>query len=247
MEKFIVIENFFDEIDCELKAYMLGYFLADGYISEERPGTYRFGLNCSIDDKETLELFSKFIFENQKKLSYYHRKNEKINRKPQVSIRWISKVMFETMRKFNIKLRKTEDIEFEFNFNLIPQEHQRHFIRGFFDGDGCVSLNAQHSFDWSFIFTSQKFCKQIASILENKLYGLNQHILSQKQKNMTTYMLRFNSNRMKTFYSKLFYDYLYLGSNYFLSRKKKKFEDFFEYRGILEWALKCQVTVERRS
>ena len=58
-------EEFFDNIDSEEKAYLLGFFIADGCMQKEekkRNGeiysySYRFTLNNSIDDLEIIELF----------------------------------------------------------------------------------------------------------------------------------------------------------------------------------------------
>lgn len=250
MKKFVIVENFFELINSELKAYLLGYFLADGYVTIEhetrKNPNYRLGINVSIDDYETAKLLSDSIFVEDKVIKEVNYKSDGVNRKPQLIVRWTSYKMQKDLEKLGIKRAKTKDLTFSFDFNLIPKDLHRHFIRGFFDGDGCVSLTTQNCFDWSFIFTSEIFCNQIAEILEDRIPGLNRKIYSQAQSTMTTYLLRFNSSNMKTLFTKLFYDYLYSNSNFYLSRKKKKFEDYFQHRGISEWALGTQITVERR-
>ena len=55
-----VVDTFFDNIDCEIKAYLLGYFIADGNMqleAKKRNGvvyshSYRFAVLNSIDDFE---------------------------------------------------------------------------------------------------------------------------------------------------------------------------------------------------
>lgn len=62
-------EEFFDEINSEEKAYLLGFFIADGCMQKEEKKkngeiysySYRFAIHNSIDDSETVELFQKFI------------------------------------------------------------------------------------------------------------------------------------------------------------------------------------------
>jgi len=52
-------DRFFDEIDTEEKAYILGFLIADGCIKEEKRKhkvSHRIAFNNSIDDKEAIEL-----------------------------------------------------------------------------------------------------------------------------------------------------------------------------------------------
>ena len=62
---FPINDEFFDEIDCEEKAYLLGYLVADGCIcvTPRKSGnnTYRISFNNSIDDKEAIDLMHKCI------------------------------------------------------------------------------------------------------------------------------------------------------------------------------------------
>jgi len=53
------------------------------------------------------------------------------------------------MNKYKIMPRKTLDSEFELPDNSVPLHLWRHFVRGFFDGDGhCGKWEIQ------FVFTS---------------------------------------------------------------------------------------------
>ena len=44
-------------------------------------------------------------------------------------------------KRYNIHQKKTIDTNFEFPFKLIPKKLQRHFVRGFIDGDGYIGNN----------------------------------------------------------------------------------------------------------
>lgn len=48
-----VNENFFKKIDSEIKAYLLGYFIADGNINSNLK---RIELGCSINDLQIIRL-----------------------------------------------------------------------------------------------------------------------------------------------------------------------------------------------
>lgn len=66
--KSFIDDKFFDEINTEEKAYILGYLVADGCIRHEvrKSGniSYRIAFNNSIDDKETIELIHSLICPN---------------------------------------------------------------------------------------------------------------------------------------------------------------------------------------
>lgn len=155
-------ETFFDKIDSEEKAYLLGFFIADGCIQKEekkRNGevyscSYRFCVNNSIDDLDIVELFQKFICPNRPIERKYDTRGV-INRKEQAILRWNSKHMFDTLESYNIHQRKTYDSNFVLP-DIIPKDLMRHFIRGFFDGDGHKGIT-----DLKFIVNSKLFGEQI--------------------------------------------------------------------------------------
>ena len=140
-----VVDTFFDNIDCEIKAYLLGYFIADGNMqleAKKRNGviysySYRFAVLNSIDDFEVSNWFKEFITPNKPIKRQNNQQGVKF-RKPQNLVTWRSKHMFETLQSYGITPRKTYRPEFKLPENLIKDELFPHFIRGLFDGDGCV-------------------------------------------------------------------------------------------------------------
>lgn len=92
--KYKTNDSFFDIIDSEEKAYLLGFFVADGSLRKEskyRNGqvysySYRFEVKNSIDDLEIVKLYNKFICPD-KKLEFTSYSKGAINRKQQVKIR----------------------------------------------------------------------------------------------------------------------------------------------------------------
>lgn len=73
-------------------------------------------------------------------------------------LRWTSKTMHKDLEKYNITPRKTYDLDFEFPFELIPNEYIWDFIRGFFDGDGQISYSENsHQMTFALYGTSEKF------------------------------------------------------------------------------------------
>lgn len=163
-----VNETYFDTIETEEQAYLLGFFIADGCIRIEKDSrnenwnpSIRFAFSNSIDDEEIIKIIHNRICPNNKML-YRHNTSGAIKRKPQVSIQWTSYKMYDTMvSKYKIMPEKTCDCDFEFPFETIPKELWRHFIRGFMDGDGSINKS-----ELRFVFNSPKFMNQFLEIFK---------------------------------------------------------------------------------
>ena len=226
-----VNEHFFDCIDSEEKAYILGFFIADGCIRDEfdkRTGsTYkRLCFSNSIDDFEIIDKIHSVLCPENKML-YAHNKSGSLNRKEQIKLQWTSRVMCETLEvEYGIKPRKTMDIEYEFPFNKIDKKYFRDFIRGFIDGDGTISKE-----DIRFVFNSKKFAEQIVEILRNEVYLPNKDVIYDfsykidecNGKTTNYWRLRIPTGHGKyKFYRK----YLYDNATMFLTRKKEKISDY---------------------
>ena len=80
-------ENFFESIDSEIKAYLLGFLFADGYVNIRRNNTsYRFGVEVSEKDKSILYLFIQYIYPYS---NMYTRNPRTRNKEKDLSARWI--------------------------------------------------------------------------------------------------------------------------------------------------------------
>lgn len=116
-------EDYFESIDTEDKAYFLGFIVADGCIFSKD--------NCiRIIQKETyiLEKFKDYIeFDGD----IFTRKDEKISYITITSIKTKN-----DLKNLGIHPNKTMDVKYP----NIPERLQNHFMRGVFDGDGCISL-----------------------------------------------------------------------------------------------------------
>lgn len=127
--KYIANDSFFDSIDTEEKAYLLGFLYADGYLADDG----RMGIRLQCTDEEIIKLIQKYICP-ESPVEYTN--NQNLKRKPQVSIRWKSSNMYNRLQELGFVVDKTHT---QSNvFSLVPDEFKRHFLRGFTDGDGCV-------------------------------------------------------------------------------------------------------------
>ncbi len=212
--------GYFNEINSEAKAYLLGFILADGSI-EQGYGVNSVVICNSVDDLETGELFNKEIFPGNKLWFKDHP-----GKKRTFSIKGSSKEIIEDLSKFNIKPRKTYDTEFEFNFKLMPENYYKDFIRGFFDGDGHVSFSKESKqFTMGFYATSKPFLEQLGLIIQEQ-FKVKYIIDTKKATNMYVYCLRFNCDGERRSFIQKLYNWFYSDSSCFLKRKHDKFESY---------------------
>lgn len=227
--KLICNDTYFDGIDCEEKAYLLGFFLADGSIYKEPIETrhsYIFKVGLAEKDLEIIEYFKKYVCPNSKIRTSKYKKGAK-NRMDVKHIAWTSRQMNRVFCDiYGIKPRKTYDIFYEFPFQLIEPSLIRHFIRGYFDGDGCVT-RCNEGIKIEFYATSLPFLKQMAEIIKNDI-GICNTFTFVKKSTMILHNFYFhmNSTMKRKDYVKIIYDYLYENSNIYLKRKKAKFDEY---------------------
>lgn len=93
-------EDYFDIIDTDEKAYILGFFIADGTIDSF---TNRMGISIQSSDKEVLDLI-KFELNISNNIIISNRHPEL--RKEQAQLRWSSKHMVNTLKEYNILPKK---------------------------------------------------------------------------------------------------------------------------------------------
>ena len=218
--------NYFDKVTTETQAYLLGFFIADGWLSENR-----FGVQIQEEDSYILNHYQHF---SKAKIFTINRTTNTISRKNQCTIKWTSGHMRETFEGLNILQNKTYHTDFLFPFHKIPPELHRHVVRGFLDGDGGIESN-KGTFTIVLVSTSEGFLKQLGEHITTLYEGIGIKISKKQGKTVNYYSLRFNFNRCnKPAKVTQIYNYLYKDLSIFLSRKKKKFESYLEYRGKLE-------------
>ena len=123
-------EHIFDQIDSEEKAYWLGFIFADGYISssplrEEVKSVYQFELSLGLKDQEHLEKFRNFMKYEKSLITDTYR----------CRFTLANKHLWTTLNYYGCTPNKSLTLKFP----NIPKELIRHFIRGYFDGDGCIT------------------------------------------------------------------------------------------------------------
>ena len=115
-------EDFFDNIDCEAKAYWLGFLSADGHLVENQ------GITVALSVRDCFHI-AKLLDALGSNTPIKH--NQKL-KSARVDI-W-SKKMSQSLYQLGFR----HDKSVTQTFPEITKEHQRHFIRGLLDGDGSI-------------------------------------------------------------------------------------------------------------
>ena len=195
-------KQFFNNIDTEEKAYWAGFIAADGNI---RKDFLKMRIELNIQDYNHLEKFRKCITGNNP-IKESVRPN---NHSCYIDVN--CKEMCLALNDLGITPKKS--LTLNINIKKIPKDLRRHFIRGYFDGDG--SLNSykreNHNYlEWELSFiSSNKFLNQVLEELnkERKLYscGNNYRFCFKGKKDMFEII-----------------EYLYKDATVYLDRKYEK-------------------------
>ena len=121
--------HFFDKIDTEAKAYILGFIYADGCLRRNSLSITLAEKDIDILEKIKLEMRSERIFTKGHSKGY-------VNSSITYNLTITSPVLREGLIKQGITERKTETC----SFPEIPEAYLRHFLRGYVDGDGSFGL-----------------------------------------------------------------------------------------------------------
>ena len=212
-------------IDTEEKAYFLGLLYADGSISIKTDKScqclkYRFQI--SLADEALIEKISKFFpFLNVNSFDFGKYKE---NWSKQFSLRKTSKFLVEDLINNGMLERKSEGNSALLSVPNIDEKLLHHFIRGFFDGDGSISIPKKRPNlrRVEICCSSKNFLSQVKSILEAN--RVNCPIFRERTVNKISplYILEWvNFNDIC-----LLKEYIYKESTIHLSRKKNLFDSF---------------------
>ena len=130
MRKYFANETFFDQIDIELKAYILGFLYADGYNNEEH-GMIK--INLSKQDLEILIKIRDALSPDSKIRDYLHPGHPG---KEYINLSICCRHMSEALARHGCMQAKTFKVTFP---TFLSKDLIQHFIRGYSDGDGCIS------------------------------------------------------------------------------------------------------------
>ncbi|KXZ40455.1 hypothetical protein SAMN05661008_01555 [Alkalithermobacter thermoalcaliphilus JW-YL-7 = DSM 7308] len=133
-------ESYFEDIDSQEKAYILGLMYADGFVGSDKHNNIVISLT-----REDRYLLEKICTEIQftGKLRDVDKGGNYENSKSKSVLNFSSKKMASDLRKLGLYPGKSKQLS---NIPHLNKELIRHFIRGYFDGDGSISLGTSTSY-----------------------------------------------------------------------------------------------------
>ena len=209
-------EHIFDNIDSEDKAYWLGYIYADGYIYNLKPRKngqldYNFELCSKGDDYNHMKKFADFIeYEGELKIVKADAKGH-----TRCRVCLYSKHLWNTLNDYGCTPNKSLTLMFPNESIFANKDLIRHFIRGYFDGDGCLSYyNKEHTEVSIQLLGTQQFLSKVLYYLniDTKLYHNHDNVEE------STMQIRLASRKGFNFINKL-----YQNCNVYLQRKYERY------------------------
>lgn len=211
MRKYNFNEHYFDVIDCQEKAYWLGFFAADGY-NHASKGCIEFRLHKQ--DKEILEKF-KFCIGANNPIGLY--------KQTYCNLTLYSQHLCTKLSEYGLNQAKTYTLQIP----ELDNELMRHFIRGYFDGDGCFSVIKRsdrknlNSKIYQFNITGMEY--SLRKIQEHliKNVGIVDNGLKHRKSTIAVTIHYSGRNVCKRIL-----DYLYQGATIYLQRKYNKYKEY---------------------
>lgn len=199
-------ELYFDNIDTEDKAYFLGWMFSDGSVTR----TYVY---LKITDPNILDDFNRCL-EGDFKITTVAPPEEHPTWKHTYKLQIYSTYFSSSLQKLGCVPNKARVIRFP----NIPKSLYKHFIRGFFDGDGCLILNYTigHCVV-DFACASYNFLLDLQSIILSQV-GITSAVIK-KEKKYDVWHLRYCGKKILTLL-----DWLYDDAHFYLKRKHYKYQ-----------------------
>lgn len=198
-KKYSVDERYFDNIDSEAKAYILGFIAADGYVVHNR-----FIISINSQDKNILEKI-KYEMNSTHPIVDFIKDDKYLHSKLSInSVKLCSKLA-------EYGLLSPKSLTMKNIVKYIPKDLVFHFMRGYFDGDGCI-----HYGEYS---TGKKYAitiigtKKFLETSFNEYFQTNNKIGKYKSCNMYYWKIS-NKTHIKDFIEKI-----YENATIFLDRK----------------------------
>lgn len=216
--------NYFEIIDTEHKAYWLGFIMADGCINKNQT----FEITLKEEDRYMLEILKCDIKSNAPLVEKVINFNGYTYKAVRLGV--CRKQFGQHLIHKGVVSNKSAIIRIP--FDSIPKQLIHHFIRGYFDGDGCISITIK---DNSKNPTRNAVMIVITSGSLEMLHDI-QTVLSDQNihpklitKSQTCYEMRIFRNVEK----ERFFDYIYKDATIFLARKYVKRMQFAVMRSRL--------------
>lgn len=196
-------DYYFDEIDNQDKAYILGFLYADGCnASVYEKHHYNIGMTLQIRDKYILDKMCELMGMNRMAGTIIDKRTNKLYARFDI----MNKHMVLRLDELGVVPNKTRKTKFPY---WMREDLYSHFVRGLLDGDGCIV----HSLDRVTMVGSKGLMKDLSNIIE-KYVGFTPHVGEYKVSPGVSYI-----NISARWKIKAFLDWVYADANLRLERK----------------------------
>lgn len=221
MGLYVQDNSYFEKIDTERRAYWLGFLYADGCVSEVTENSKSIVLQLHPKDRYILEELLKDIKSDR---PIY------VNKRGYVSISIGSVKMANDLIKLGCIPKKSLVLKFPAE-NIVPKDLMRHFIRGYMDGDGCIStyMKLRKNRKSPVLTCEIKFIGTY-----HMLYGIKEFFKSEKNVLINKHspdscQISFAGRKYRNIV-----DLLYKDATIYMKRKKDKWDEFVEYMNNID-------------
>lgn len=211
-----VNQNYFNKIDTNEKAWLLGFIAADGSIAYD---CNRIKIGVSSVDREILEKIREEL-NIEKNIFDYETSNGFLVSE----ISWSSATHKNELGKLGISPRKTYKAMCVPNMDI---DKQLSFILGYFDGDGCFRDDGT-TCRFEICAYRKEILDSIAQIL-NKEFNANRYVLKEKSR-LNMYTLTYSTKITTQILDRLYN----LNKHLFLRRKFDKYVQWKKNNCLLE-------------
>lgn len=203
--KYEVDETVFEKIDSEEKAYVLGFLYADGCITKDNS---RLSITVSSVDEDILTKIKTLLKTN---IPIRHEdggliKNTNYYGKPTSNLTVNSVKICKDLNKWRVFQHKTLKLTFP---QFLSCDLIFHFIRGYFDGDGCITFSRKNV--KASMVGNKEFLDKIQETFIQ--YNINAHIYQRKNSEVFSFEINAKNEVAK------FLNQIYGNASIYLDRK----------------------------
>lgn len=193
-------EDFFNVINNEAKAYFLGLMYSDGSVTNNQ-------FYLKLKDEDIIIKFKKCLESSAPIQRRYNGNYDSY------CLTISSKKSCSNLIKWGCVPNKTKIIQLP----KLREDLYRHFIRGFFDGDGCLQLHDKiYRCRFDLTSASKQFLEQLRPIITN-IARTNGSL--NKETKYSVWHLNYSGHQVADIL-----DWLYKDSNFYLKRKYDKYQ-----------------------
>lgn len=214
-------ETIFQSIETEEQAYWLGFLYADGAVAKYKNEVK---LSLAYKDMDHVIKFANFALKtgNGKEIVHEYKAKLKGQEFPSAKVQITNKKIIDDLKRLGCVPNKSLILTFP-NENQVPDYLIRHFIRGYFDGDGSIFTPTAYPNARTISFVgTQSFLSSLIKIFQNICTDFGTVNLYQKQNQQAW---QFSKTKRDT--NKEIYEYLYKDATIYLERKYERFASLY--------------------